>query len=249
MKRFALILVLLLPLCGLAHGSQTLTSGSTDEYVYFIAVDATDYHTRETDLVAGGFTVYYSIAGGAATAMTTPTVAEVSKANQPGEYSLLVDEAGMTTLAAGKDQANMILSISHASIDRVTLSTVVIRPKITAGQTLTVASGTADADAKKINGTSIAGTGTRVADSFVAMHNIASPVFTTASVNQTGDAYVPALAAKVAAEKIDTSTELRTLLAGSDTALATAAALATITGSYDVDELYNLTWKIWVNLP
>jgi hypothetical protein len=40
-----------------------------------------------------------------------------------------------------------------------------------------------------INGTSIAGTGTRVADSFVALLNVAAPVFTVASVNQTGDSF------------------------------------------------------------
>lgn len=42
----------------------------------------------------------------------------------------------------------------------------------------------------KLNNTSIAGTSTRVADSFVTMFNVASPVFTVASVNQTGDAYL-----------------------------------------------------------
>jgi hypothetical protein len=40
-----------------------------------------------------------------------------------------------------------------------------------------------------INGTAITGTGSRVADSFVAMLNIASPVFTVGSVNQTGDSF------------------------------------------------------------
>jgi len=43
-------------------------------------------------------------------------------------------------------------------------------------------------------------------------------------------------AAKTAAEKIDTSTELRTLLAGSDTALATAAALDTVDNFLDTEE-------------
>ncbi len=40
-----------------------------------------------------------------------------------------------------------------------------------------------------INGTSIAGTGSRIADAFIAMFNIATPVFTVASVNQTGNSY------------------------------------------------------------
>lgn len=45
------------------------------------------------------------------------------------------------------------------------------------------------ADIRDINGTTIAGTGTRVADSFVAMLNVVSPAFTVACVNQTGDSY------------------------------------------------------------
>jgi len=144
MKRlFAILMVLIL--AGLATAQQEVTADSTDEIVYFVAVDATDLHTRETDLVAGDFTVYYSINGGAATAMTTPTVTEISKANMPGEYKLLVDEAAMTTLGATKNQANMLLSISHDDMDRVSLSVIVRRPIITGGETLTVASGVADA--------------------------------------------------------------------------------------------------------
>lgn len=44
--------------------------------------------------------------------------------------------------------------------------------------------------------------------------------------SQTGDAYVPALAAQTAAEKIDTSTELRTLATGENKALAKQETLA-----------------------
>lgn len=51
------------------------------------------------------------------------------------------------------------------------------------------ANGNIKVDVRDINGTTIAGTGTRVADGFVAMFNVASPVFTLASVNQTGDSY------------------------------------------------------------
>jgi len=146
-----LALAIMLLCCLPAWGQQELTSGSTDEYVYFVAVDATDLHTRETGLLAAGFTVYYSINGGAATAMTTPTVTLLDDTNMPGEYKLLVDEAGITTLGATKDQANVIFSISHASIDRTTISAVVKRPKITAGQTVTAANGAANADAKYVN--------------------------------------------------------------------------------------------------
>lgn len=124
MKRY-LALLIVLASCSVCPASWEVTGGSTDQYVYFVAVDGTDFHTRETDLVSGDFTVYYSINGGNSTAMTTPTITELSKANQPGEYKLLIDEAGMTTLGSGIDQTNLILSISHASIDRVSLSVVV----------------------------------------------------------------------------------------------------------------------------
>ena len=46
---------------------------------------------------------------------------------------------------------------------------------------------------------------------------------------------IDAAAAKTAAEKIDTNTELRTLLTGSDTALATAAALDTVDNFLDTE--------------
>jgi len=205
MKRlFAILMVLIL--AGLAIAQQEVTAGSTDEIVYFVAVDKTDLHTRETDLVAGDFTVYYSINGGAATAMTTPTVTEISKANMPGEYKLLIDEAAMTRLGATKNQANMLLSISHANMDRVSLSVIVRRAIVTGGQTLTVASGAADADMKKIIGTApTEGAGGRLAASFTKQYDVATPVFTAASVNQTGDAYAPALAAQVAAEAVETT--------------------------------------------
>ncbi len=188
MKRF-LMMVIVLCLCAVASGQQLLTSGSTDEYVYFVARDVTDLHTRVTDLVAAGFTVSYSINGGASATMTTPTVTEVSKAAQPGEYKLLIDEPGMTTLAAGKDHANLILSVSHASIDRTTLSVVVRRPKITAGETVTAANGAAESDLTYAHGTAIteAGGAGRLAASISTWGNVPTPVATAASVNQGAD--------------------------------------------------------------
>lgn len=41
----------------------------------------------------------------------------------------------------------------------------------------------------QINGTSITGTGSQVADAFVAQYNVATPTFTNQCVNQTGDSY------------------------------------------------------------
>jgi hypothetical protein len=72
-----------------------------------------------------------------------------------------------------------------------------------------------------------AGGAGRLAGSVSTWGNVATPVATAASVNQTADAYVPALAAQTAAEKIDTANELRTLLTGGTTAVATTANLPT----------------------
>jgi hypothetical protein len=59
-----------------------IQSGSITNYVYFVAVDATDLKTRETGL--SSFTVYRSRNGTAAAAMTTPTINEVDSSNMPG---------------------------------------------------------------------------------------------------------------------------------------------------------------------
>jgi len=138
MKRL-LVSILFLLCLALPTWAHRMVAGVTDEYVYFVAVDATDNKTRETGL--SSFTVYYSLNGGAATAMTTPTVNETDGTNMPGVYELLIDEAGMTTLASGDDTGELCLHITQASMAPVTRVIEIYRPKLTAGNTLTVASG------------------------------------------------------------------------------------------------------------
>ena len=121
-----------------------IPSGVTDQYIYFVAVDATDFTTRETGL--SSFTVYRSRNGGAATAMTTPTINETSSANMPGVYELLLDED--MTIDAGDDSQEMVFHITHAGMAPVTRTIELYRPKITAGNTLTVES---DGDLTKVN--------------------------------------------------------------------------------------------------
>lgn len=128
-----------------------MQSGITDQYIYFVAVDATDYVTRETGLAT--FTVYRSRNGGVATAYTTPTIAELSAANMPGVYSFLLDED--MTIDTGDDSQEMIFHITHAGMAPVTRTIELYRPIITAGATLTVANGAADADIERIQGTVI----------------------------------------------------------------------------------------------
>ena len=111
-------------------------SGTTDQYLYFVAVDSTDLKTRETGLTS--FTVYRSRNGGAAVAMT-PTINETDQTNMPGVYELLLDED--MTLDAGDDSQEMVFHISHAGMADVTRSIELYRPSVTAGETLTVSSG------------------------------------------------------------------------------------------------------------
>lgn len=114
-----------------------IPSGTTDQYIYFVAVDDTDGVTRETGL--SGFTVYRSRNGAAAAAMTTPTVNETDSSNMPGVYELLLDED--MTIASGNDSEEMVFHITVSGMRPVTRTIELYRPKITAGQTLSVAAG------------------------------------------------------------------------------------------------------------
>jgi hypothetical protein len=129
-----------------------IPSGTTDQVIFFVAVDSTDLKTRETGL--SSFTVYRARDTGAATVMTTPTVAELSAANMPGVYSLLLDED--MTIAAGNDSEEMVFHITQAAMAPVTRSIELYRPKITLGETVTSANGAADADIERLQGSVIA---------------------------------------------------------------------------------------------
>lgn len=113
-----------------------IASGVTDQFIYFVAVDLTDLKTRETGLT--GFTVRRSRNGGASVAFTTPTINETDSANMPGVYELLLDED--MTIDAGDETQEYCLHITQASMTPVTRTFELYRPKITAGNTLGVAS-------------------------------------------------------------------------------------------------------------
>lgn len=131
-----------------------IPSGVTDQYIYFVAVDSTDLKTRETGL--SSFTVYRSRNGGAATAFTTPTIAELSAANMPGVYSLLLDED--MTIGSGNDSEEMVFHITQASMAPVTRVIELYREKITQGETIIAASGVAQANVKQVADSATAGT-------------------------------------------------------------------------------------------
>lgn len=124
-----------------------IPSGVTDQYVYFVAVDSIDYVTRETGL--SSFTVYRSRNGGASAAMTTPTINETDSTNMPGVYELLLDED--MTLDSGDQSQAMVFHITATGMAPVTLQIELYRPTVTTGQTITVASGVAEANAVQIS--------------------------------------------------------------------------------------------------
>ncbi|AZO63044.1 hypothetical protein EJ078_30315 [Mesorhizobium sp. M1A.F.Ca.IN.022.06.1.1] len=118
-----------------------IPSGKIDQVIYFVAVDSVDLTTRKTGLTS--FTVYRSRNGGTATVYTTPTVTELSAANMPGVYSLLIDED--TTIASTSDAEEQVLHITQASMAPVTRVIELFRRDTTTGRTATVdASGRVD---------------------------------------------------------------------------------------------------------
>ncbi|RUV16173.1 MULTISPECIES: hypothetical protein [unclassified Mesorhizobium] len=126
-----------------------IPSGKIDQVIYFVAVDSVDLTTRKTGLAS--FTVYRSRNGGTATVYTTPTITELSAANIPGVYSLLIDED--TTIASTSDAEEQVLHITQASMAPVTRVIELFRRDTTTGRTATVdANGRVDVSA--IQGTS-----------------------------------------------------------------------------------------------
>jgi hypothetical protein len=166
-----------------------IPSGTTDQYIYFVAVDATDFTSRETGL--SSFTVYRSRDGGAAAAMTTPTINETDATNMPGVYELLLDED--MTIGSGNDNEEICLHITHAGMAPVTRTIELYRPKMSVGETLLVSGNRASADVAAISGDTAAaancesffdGTG------YAGTNNVIPTVTTlTGHTPQTGDTY------------------------------------------------------------
>lgn len=114
-----------------------IASGATDQYVYIYAVDGSNVPV--TGKVAANWTVYRSRDGGAAVAYTTPTVTEVSAANMPGLYKMLVDED--TAIGATHDSEEYVLHFTCSGVQTIVRNIELYRPETTIGQTLTVAAG------------------------------------------------------------------------------------------------------------
>jgi len=202
-----------------------IPSGVTGQYIYFVAVDATDFATRETGLTT--FTVYRSRNGAAAAAYTTPTVTEVDSTNMPGLYKLLVDED--MTIGAGNDSEEVALHVTHAGMAPVTRTIELYRPKITVGETLDVTSGAVD-DVTLV-ATTTTNTDMRGTDSAATAANLAALNDIAATDIVSNGAITTLSGAVVNVDLVDTVTT-NSDMRGTDSA-ATAANLAIVDGIVD----------------
>jgi hypothetical protein len=222
-----------------------IPSGKTDQLIYFVAVDVTDLKTRETGLTS--FTVYRSRNGGAATAYTTPTVAELSAVNMPGVYSLTIDED--TTIAAGSDSEEYCVHITQAAMAPVTRTIELYRRDTTTGRTLSVDASSralADVDTIKTNPVVNAGTITFPTTATLASTtNITAGTLTTVTT-ATNVTTVNGLAANVI-----TATAINTgAITSAKFAAGAIDAAAIATGAIDADavaadaatEIANAVW-------
>lgn len=225
-----------------------IKQGTTDHYVYFVAVDPTDLKTREQSL--SSFTVYYSINGGTSTAMTTPTVNETDTTNMPGVYELLIDESGMTTLAAGDDTSELVLHITQASMAPVTRTIEIYREETTAGNTLDVtATGAGGIDwgniENKTTANDLSATDIQLCDTVTTL---------TGHTAQTGDNYArlgaPAgasVSADIAAVKTDTAAILADT--GTDGVVVASLAANSVTASaLATDAVNEIVDQVWDEL-
>jgi hypothetical protein len=220
-------------------------SGDTTKYKYFKLVDATDLKTPETG--ASITTVYRSRNGAAEVAMTTPTVTEIDATNMPGIYALLMDED--MTLDSGDDWQEMAYRVVATGCAPAEFIVDIVRRAVTNGETLTVASGIAQAAVQSIIANAITAASIN-ADAITAakvaadVHaEAADAIWDEAQAGHTTGGSFGEIATEIAAILVDTA-EIGAAGAGLTeaggtgdhlTALATAAALATIAAYLDTE--------------
>ena len=227
-----------------------IASGVTDQIISFVAVDATDFATRETGL--SSFTVYRSRNGGTATAMTTPTVAELDATNMPGVYTLLLDED--MTIGGGNDTEEMVFHITQASMAPVTRTIELFVPTDVAAALATYDAptkaemdsgfaGLNDLSAAQVNAevdTAIGDAALATAASLATVDSNVDAILTDTNELQTnqgdwatatGFATAAAITALNDLSAADVNSEVDTAIA--DAGLATSAALATVDANVD----------------
>lgn len=214
---------------------------STQVTITVLIVDSSDHVTGKTGLSAG-LTITASKAGTYSSTPITPTVAELDATNAKGMYSLVLTTTHTNTLgelllhitATGADPADYWWQVStYLPGEAATLqadqavnttkvggttqtardigASVLLSSGTGAGQ-LDFTSGIVKANLAQILGTALTETAGQIAAGFKKVFDVGVPVFTAASVNQTGDAFArlgaPAgasVSADIAAAKVDTA--------------------------------------------
>jgi hypothetical protein len=140
-----------------------------------------------------------------------------------GRYGLELTAAQVSTVGEHK------LTLSDPDVIAPWFDTLIVDPN-TVYDSLRSGTDTLPVDMTQILGTAVteAGGAGRLAASVSTWGDVATPVATAASANQTGDAYGPALAAQTAAELWNTPTKARTILTGEDKALAKEETLTSM---------------------
>ena len=200
-----------------------IPSGVTDQYIGFVAVDATDYVTRETGLAS--FTVVRSRNGAADATYTTPTVVEADATTMPGCYWLLLDED--MTIGSGNDSEEVMLHITHAGMAPATVKFELYREKITQGNTLNVnASGGAEVGSFQTGAiTSAAFAADAITAASIAANAIGSAELADGAIT----------AAKIATGAIDADALATDAVTEIQSGLALAADLATAISYIDTE--------------
>jgi hypothetical protein len=175
-----------------------IVSGSTSEYLYFVAVSTSDYVTRVTDLTS--FTVYGVVAGSTAPTFTS-SVSAVNSTQTPGVYKLLLADSTVMTIPSGVDSREVCLHIT-SSMAPVTRTFELYRRTATTGATITVdSSGAGNANVVEIAG---------------AAPSTGTAHFGVNVVSMTADSIAAAAVSTAAAVKVADFTLDRDMSAGTD---------------------------------
>lgn len=152
----------------------------------FLQDSAVTTGAGKTGLLYSGVTAYYIRAGGSVTALTMQTITTIGTwANAGGNDYLgfkLVDDTNMP----GLYEIQLPNNILAAGANQIT---IMIKGTGIAPCQIEIQLASVPANLMSILGTALTETAGYLAAGFKAFFNIASPVLTTASVNQTGDSY------------------------------------------------------------
>jgi hypothetical protein len=122
-------------------------SGSTNEYLHFVALSTSDHVTRVTGLTS--FNVYAAATSASTGSTYGLSVNEVNSTQMPGVYRVLLADSTLMSIPAGVDSREICIHIS-SSMDPVTRTFDLYRRAVTTGLTLALNSSGKIADVESI---------------------------------------------------------------------------------------------------